>query len=324
MNNSSSHHSRRIVRRLLLIAAPLTFAVIVAGAYTRLSDAGLGCPDWPTCYGQLVGVPDAAAAAAHSPNAPLDKNKAWIEVAHRYIAGVLGLLLFAAAAWSLRVRPLPRAPLVLAILVCGQALLGMLTVTELLRPIVVSAHLLGGILIFTMIVYALTARDAPRSSVGLKAAALATTAILLIQIFLGGWVSANYAALSCPDFPRCLGGWQPPTIDWRGYVLARDLYVDADGAPLTAAALATIHWVHRVFAIIATAAIGGFGVLLWRTQARRRATILWSLLSLQIILGIINVVAGLPLWSALSHVAVAALLMATMGGNLAKLSWGRI
>lgn len=308
-------------RRLLLVAAPLTFAVIVAGAFTRLSDAGLGCPDWPACYGQLVGVPDAAAAAAHSPDWPLDERKAWIELAHRYVAGVLGLILFAAAFFAFRRRPVARAPIILAGLVIAQALLGMLTVTQQLHPAIVSAHLMGGILIFCVLAWALTeqrsAGHAIRSVTTLKFAAVAAAAALAVQILLGGWVSTNYAALSCPDFPRCQGGWLPPVLSWEGFAPFRELHLDSSGGPISAAALATIHWAHRGFAVVATLALVVLGALLWRAGLRSPAAILGALLACQIMLGIVNVAAALPLWSALLHNAFAALLSAQAARILA-------
>lgn len=308
------------VRRLLQFCAPLTFAVITAGAYTRLSDAGLGCPDWPGCYGQLVGVPSAEEAAAHSPDSPLDARKAWIELGHRYAAGVLGLALFAAAGLALRQKPKPRAPFVLAALAAAQALLGMLTVTERLRPVIVSAHLLGGVLIFAALAYALSARPLPRPPPPLlRAAALLAAAALAAQIFLGGWVSANYAALSCPDFPQCRGGWLPPVFNWEGFAPGRELHLDSAGAPLADSALATIHWTHRAFAPAAVLALGVFGALLWREKLRGAAAALWFLSAAQVALGAVNVLAGLPLWSALMHNAAAALIAATTGAALARI-----
>ena len=313
MKNDSRR--RDVVRRLLFFAAPLTFVVIVAGAYTRLSDAGLGCPDWPTCYGVIVGVPDAAAAAAHSPESPLDVKKAWIEVAHRYVAGLLGLVVFAAAVLSFRTAN--RAPLFVAALVVAQALLGMLTVTERLRPIVVSAHLIGGIFIFATILYACTRPLLRRPP--LRAACVVVAVFLTAQIFSGGWVSTNYAALSCPDFPRCGGGWLPPVTDWGGFVLGRELHLDSSGAPVSAAMLATIHWAHRALAAITAAVLCIWSALLWRAGMRRFAAGTLFLLAIQIALGIVNVLAGLPLWSALAHNAVAALLAAQTAAAAAKI-----
>ncbi|MGU9951233.1 MAG: COX15/CtaA family protein [Gammaproteobacteria bacterium WSBS_2016_MAG_OTU1] len=310
-----------LYRRLLLFAIPLTLFVVVAGAYTRLSDAGLGCPDWPGCYGKLLGVPDAATAAAHSPDSPLDTEKAWIEVFHRYIAAALGILLVAAAFTAAKLSPKPRAPFVLVALVIAQGLLGMLTVTDKLRPIVVSMHLMGGFLIFGTVVYATTVRPLLQPPLPiLRSVALVALVIFIAQVFLGGWVSANYAALSCPDFPLCQGGWLPPTIDWSGFALGRELHLDDSGAPISAAALATIHWAHRLGALCAAIALGWLGWLLWQAQARAAANMLWILLGLQILLGIANVALGLPLWTALLHNAVAALIAATMGIIMAKIS----
>lgn len=310
----------RAIRRLLLIAAPLTLLVIAAGAFTRLSDAGLGCPDWPACYGQIIGVPDAAAAAAHSPQAPLDTQKAWIEVGHRYVAGLLGLVLLAAAVLSLRLSPLPRAPLILAALVLAQAFLGMLTVTGKLQPLVVSAHLLGGMFIFSTIMYALISRPLTSPSPLLLWAGGVAAAVLVLQVFLGGWVSANHAALACPDFPLCQGGWLPPVLEWSGFSPFRELHLDISGAPVSAAALSTIHWAHRLGALVTVLVLGGFGVLYWRAGGRGIATGLWILLAVQVMLGIINVAAALPLWSALLHNTVAALIAAKISMMIAKIN----
>ncbi|MDM5147088.1 COX15/CtaA family protein [Candidatus Persebacteraceae bacterium Df01] len=312
-------------RGLLAAAAPLALLVIVAGAFTRLSDAGLGCPDWPACYGQLIGVPDAATAAAHSPDWPLDPRKAWIEVGHRYIAGLLGLVLFAAAVLSLRSTPTGGkvmrnyAPTVLAVLVAGQALLGMLTVTDRLRPLVVSSHLLGGLLIIATIAYALATRPPTRAPTILRIVAVLAAATLAMQIFLGGWVSTNYAALACPDFPLCQNGWTPPVLDWRGFELERALHKNMDGSPISSAALATIHWVHRIGALVASVVLSFFAILLWRHGMRGGAVGLLVLLTAQIALGIINVVAGLPIWAAVAHNGIAALLAASVGALTAKL-----
>ena len=307
-------------RRLLLVAAPLALLVIVVGAFTRLSDAGLGCPDWPGCYGQLIGTPDAQTAAQHSPAWPLDEKKARIEIAHRYVAALLGLLIFAAAALSYRHRPRSYAPWLLAVFVLAQGLLGMLTVTERLRPVVVSAHLLGGMLIIATIAFALSSRPLPhRPAMSLRVTAVLAAMVLAGQIFLGGWVSANYAALACPDFPLCQNKWLPPHWDWSGFNLSRALHQNVDGTPISAAALMTIHWAHRVGAVVAALALGILAVFLWREKMRAMAVALLFLLAAQWVLGMLNVLAALPLWSALAHNAVAALLAAKMGLLMAKL-----
>ena len=265
-------------------------------------------------------IPDQAAAAAHSPDSPLDEKKAWIEVGHRYIAGLLALLLFAAAVVAARLPRKPLAPFLLAAMVAAQAILGMLTVSEKLQPLIVSAHLLGGMLIFATLAAALTLPRrlgfvSPSQQLVLRhlriASAVAATALTL-QIFLGGWVSTNYAALSCPEFPACQGGWRPPLLDWSGFALGRELHLDSAGEPLTAAAKATVHWMHRLGAVVAAAIFILFGAMLWRANMRGSALGLWALLAAQIALGIVNVVAGLPMWSALMHHAVAALLAAKM------------
>ena len=323
-----------MTRRLLVLAAPLTLLVVAAGAYTRLSDAGLGCPDWPACYGQLIGVPDAAAALAHSPDAPLDVRKAWIEVGHRYVAGLLGLLILVAAFFAVRQKPVWRAPLLLAFLVIGQSLLGMLTVTEKLRPIVVSAHLLGGMSIMAVLGYALTL--APRhvalllarhggdqqkmlqTRKVLRVVALWSALLLFVQIFSGGWVSANYAALACPDFPFCHGGWLPPKLSWDGFALGRELRLDADGAPISSRRF--VHYsldASGMLALITTLVLLILAAVLRRGGLPRESNGLLIILGAQIMLGIMNVAGGLPLWSAVLHNVVAALLVIKIAKTLA-------
>ena len=302
-------------RALLLAALPLTFAVVVAGAFVRLSDAGLGCPDWPGCYGKLVGIADAQTAAAHYPESDYDARKAWIEVGHRYIAGALGLLLLAAAALHWREGRRFGLPSLLVLLVLGQATLGMLTVTEKLKPVIVVAHLLGGMLILGFAAAAVARRPLSAAVATAAAARLrswwwAAAAVLAVQIALGGWVSANYAGLACaPEFPLCQGGWLPPQMDFAGFQVQRELHSNPDGTPISAAALATIHWVHRAMAALLLAVFGALCVALWRQGARREARALAVFTLVQIALGVVNVLWQLPLWAAVLHNAVAALLV---------------
>ena len=210
---------RRLPRALVLATALLAFAVIGLGAYVRLSDAGLGCPDWPGCYGQLSPHHAAGAIAeaqARWPEGPVSPAKAWKEMVHRYLAGLLGLAIavIAALAWRRGPGADRRLALALAGLVLLQGLLGMWTVTLALMPVIVSAHLLGGMATLALLVW-LAARQDGQPARGRERPGLAALALvaLAIQIVLGGWVSSHYAALACADFPTCGGVWWPPA-DW--------------------------------------------------------------------------------------------------------------
>ena len=317
------------------LALPLAFVVVVAGAYTRIADAGLGCPDWPGCYGKLIGIPSAAEADAYltggdnnaeAPAAPdYDRKKAAIEIAHRYIAGVLGLLIFAAAflAWRGRRisatainRRMAKTAAVLAALVCAQALLGMVTVTDNLRPAVVVAHLFGGMLILFVLArlaFARHYRDDVYSAEG-KGGRFAAAAVLVLfaQIALGGWVSANYAGLACGDFPLCQGEWIPHRADFSGFDPRRELHQTTGGAQVSHAALATIHWLHRIGAVVAFLVLATFALLRWCGGRRLGGGVLLVLLTAQVALGIAVVLLRLPVAVALLHNAIAALLVINM------------
>src|SRR5438067_3362702 len=232
----------RALRVLSIVAAALALVVVVVGAYVRLSDAGLGCPDWPLCYGRPLPA-DIADAGDHA--------RAWKEMGHRYLAGTLGLVIvaLAVAAWrTCRSRGLAAA---LVLLVAFQAALGKWTVTMLLKPAIVTAHLLGGMATLALLVWlALSqwphaAYPAMRSIRPIAALALAAVAV---QIALGGWVSANYAALACPDLPLCRGELLPAMDFANGFHLVRELGQTAEGKPLSSDALTAIHWSHRAFA----------------------------------------------------------------------------
>lgn len=293
-------------RRVLLAAATLlAFGVVGLGAYVRLSDAGLGCPDWPGCYGQLVGVPDAAHDAA----------RAWKEMIHRYLAGTLGLAIGALTvlAWRQRVRPL--ATTLLAGVVVCQALLGMWTVTLLLKPVIVTAHLLGGMTTLALLVWLTLDAGAgvPPLPAGVRPLALAALLVVLLQIALGGWVSSNYAALACPDFPACRSGDWPAMDFGHAFSFRRELGQTADGAGLPFAALTAIHWSHRLWASVVLLAVGLLAGRLTRHPAWRRAAVgLATLLVLQVGLGIANVLLSLPLPLAVAHNLGAALLLAAL------------
>ena len=317
-------------RAVLVPALPLAFAVIVFGAFVRLSDAGLGCPDWPACYGQLVGIPDRATASERHPDAPLDPRKAWIEVAHRYAAAVLGLAVLAAAVLAAAKREKHRAAVfALAAVVVAQGILGALTVTQKLQPAIVVAHLFGGMLFLFLLTFAVAKKNPARnpppnpSPRSVRVCVVFAAVALFVQIVLGGWVSANYAGLACgAEFPTCQGALVPPRMSPAGFALNRDLGQTVDGRPLAQDALVAIHFAHRAFAIVVVAAFIALAATLWKNNARLVAAGFLALLALQLFLGIINAVASLPLWAALSHNAAAALMVASVATLLRKTQRG--
>jgi len=318
----------RLYRSLALVATLLAFGVVALGAYVRLSDAGLGCPDWPGCYGHLLGVPDApheqAAAVQSFPGKPVETGKAWKEMVHRYFAGTLGLLILGLAilAWrpEIRERASPWLPTALLGIVGFQALLGMWTVTLLLKPVIVSAHLLGGMTTLGMLVWLLLRQTSPRPVErpnSLRPLALLALVAVIAQIALGGWTSSNYAALACTDFPTCQGSWLPTMDFGHAFALRRELGQTSDGGLLPFSALTAIHWTHRLWAVGVLLAVGGLAIRLMRLPAWRRwGHWLAGLLTLQWCLGIANVLLSLPLPIAVAHnLGAAALLAATLALN---------
>jgi len=315
-----------LYRPLVLCSVVLTFLVIVVGAYVRLEDAGLGCPDWPGCYGQLLGVPDEVHELARAeqafPGKSVDAGRAWKEMFHRYLAGMLGLLIAAIAviAWRRRAaigRP-PWLASALVLLVAFQATLGMWTVTMLLQPAIVTLHLLGGMAIFALLLWLALWEINPPAAPAAAARALrpwaaAGIAVLVAQIALGGWVSTNYAALACTDIPTCHGEWLPAMDFGHAYHVLRDLGVTATGAPLSHEALTAIHWSHRLGAAVTLVCVGFLA--LWALCIPRLRTVgaaLLVLLLAQAGLGIANVLLRLPLVLAAAHNAGAALLLAAL------------
>lgn len=301
---------------LLLVAALLAFCVVVLGAYVRLSDAGLGCPDWPGCYGHAT-VPHQELAQQAYPDKPLETHKAWKEMAHRYLAGTLGLLVLAIflSAWRQRgqLNQSPLLPSCLLMLIGLQAALGMWTVTLLLKPVIVSLHLLGGMSTLAMLTWLAsrqyaTAVDLPR----MRALAILAVAILAMQIALGGWTSSNYAALACTDLPTCQGVWWPELDFGNAFHLLRELGQTADGAQLPVPAVTAIHLMHRIGALLTFLYLGWFGSKLLKTPLRYWGRCLLGLLTAQVVLGISNVYFGLPLPVAVAHNAGAALLLASL------------
>jgi len=313
-------------RKLILVALLLAFGVVSLGAYVRLSDAGLGCPDWPGCYGALT--PHHAADAINAeliarPDGPVSHAKAWKEMVHRYFAGTLGLLVLAIAALAWHRRRETNGgmglPLLLLGLIVFQALLGMWTVTQLLKPLVVSSHLLGGMATLSMLLW-LWLRERGQASHAyfasvdhLRRGAGWGLALVVTQIALGGWVSTNYAALACTEFPLCQGGWMPAMDFAHGFTLRRELGETASGELLPMAALTAIHWTHRLMALVVTIYLGWLVLRLLRTPGYAgMGLMIGGLLVLQVSLGISNVLFSLPLAVAVAHNAGAALLLASL------------
>ncbi len=311
-----------LFQRLARLGTVLAFIVVIIGAWVRLTDAGLGCPDWPGCYGHLVlpssAVEQAELAAAY-PERPLDSAKGWREMFHRYLATTLGFvcMLLAGLAWLNRNDPEQptRMPLVLLGVVIFQGLLGMWTVTLLLKPVIVMAHLLGGLTTLGLLFW--LSRWRPRRA-GTPAArsslALAAVVVLVLQISLGGWTSANYAALACPDFPTCQTRWWPPITDFReGFVMWRGLGVDYEGGVLDHPARVAIHFAHRLGAVVAAFVIALLGWTLSRQAVTRLDGIaILVVLASQLLLGASIVLFDVPLAVAVGHNGVAALLLLTV------------
>jgi len=310
------------IRRLAWAAAALALLIIVFGAFVRLSNAGLSCPDWPTCYGKLTWPTQAhevASANAAYPDRPVESGKAWREQVHRILVGALSVLTFALAGWAWLRRRDPDGgagvPLAAAFVIVFQALLGMWTVTLKLLPAVVMAHLLGGMLLFGLLAYtalrrSVVAVSAPGTA-RLHRWTLLGIALLVAQIALGGWTSSNYAALACGnDFPKCLGFWWPPTDFREGFVLWRGIGVNYEGGVLDTAARSAIQIAHRIGAIVVFLYVGLLALLAARQRpVRLTGLAVGALLLMQIALGILNVMLGLPLAVATAHTAVAALLL---------------
>lgn len=310
-------------RRLALSALLLTLVVIVMGAWVRLTDAGLGCPDWPGCYGQIVVPADeqaVAAANAAFPERPLEQGKAWREMIHRYAAGLLGLLVLAMAAIAWWRRDADDQPVALTFLLLGvvvlQALLGMWTVTLLVKPAVVTLHLLGGMTTLGLLcwLFLRTRGDredrAPRP---LRRAAQLALVVVAVQIYLGGWTSTNYAALACPDLPTCQGQLWPDGMDHAdGFRFWRGLGVDYEGGVLPFAAQLAVHHTHRVGAVVTALVLILVGMLVIRRGSppqRAAAGLMLVALGAQFALGLTIVALALPLSLAVAHNGGAALLL---------------
>ncbi len=338
------------MRRLGIAGVILCFTVVVLGAYVRLTAAGLGCPDWPGCYGQLT-----PSGAAHDPAAqaaftrPLEVGKAWREMIHRYAVGALSLIILAITALALRYRRQSGVgvgfALTLLTVLVMQGLLGMLTVTWQLNPLIVTAHLLLGLTTLSLLWW--LTLSLPSSSWGLsamrgpaqslagggagpyatgRALTLLALAALVMQVALGGWTSSNYAAIACPDFPTCQGALVPHAdfgqafIPWHGRI-------NYEGGILSPAARTAIHFTHRLWALAATTLLLVAALYVLRQKAlsvpRPRAAAVLAALGLQLAIGIGMVVKGFPLWLATAHTAGAALLLLATLALLRSLSPSR-
>jgi cytochrome c oxidase assembly protein subunit 15 len=331
------------LRLLTLFTLFLTFDLVLFGAFTRLTDSGLGCPDWPGCYGHaspLGAAQDIAIEQARLPSGPVTHGKAWIEMVHRYFAtgvGALITVLMVSSWWQARRRgPSRRAAgeagegddqgdgaaspgwaTLTFVWVCAQGAFGALTVTMKLYPAIVTLHLLGGIGLLALLAWQAERHRAqpialPRR---LRAAVAAVGALVVLQVALGGWVSTNYAVLACSDVPTCQGQWWPPMDFERGFTLQRELGHNADGSLLPFEALTAIHMAHRLAAVAVLAALLSLAVALRRcadAAARRRGTWLGGLAVLQLATGLSNVVLGWPIVAALLHTGGAALIVALL------------
>ena len=306
----------------------LTFDLIVFGAFTRLSDSGLGCPDWPGCYGHASPLGARApidAAQSLQPSGPVTLSKAWVEMIHRYLAMTVGalILVMTLAGWARR-RELPHSPwwpTITLAWVLVQGLFGKYTVTLKLYPAIVTLHLLGGMVLLALLMlqYEHFRARPLLLSPGLKRGAIAMLVLLALQVALGGWVSSNYAVLACSGFPQCNGQWWPDMDFGQGFTLLRELGRAGDGGFLGVDALVAIHFTHRVFAVVLVAALLCLTRSLWhQASVRGVARLLLGLMALQLATGLSNVVLGWPLLAALLHTAGAAALVAVLSSLLAR------
>jgi len=316
----------KLFQRLAWAATALALVVIVAGAWVRLTDAGLGCPDWPGCYGmttwpsQAEDVDRANAQWGHV--RMVESGKAFREMLHRYLAGLLGLVVLALAALAWKNRQRPGQPVLLPGAILGlvlfQAALGMWTVTLLLKPAIVTAHLLGGMTTFALLLWlalSVTPRRQPPSlpARAQHVAVIITLVVLSIQVALGGWVSTNYAALACTGFPTCNGELWPAANFGEGFRLWRGIGVDYEGGVLDQNARIAIQMTHRLGALVVVAITGWLLWRLWRAEDLRMLAVgTGALLLVQLAIGIYNVTGGLPLANAVAHNGMAAVLLGMM------------
>ncbi len=323
----------RWFRRIAITAAILAFGVVVLGAYVRLSDAGLGCPDWPTCYGHWTAggaATNTEAVERAFPGQTVEYTKAIREMTHRYFAGGLGILIAALAFLAVTSRKQSHLPVALPVFLLAfvilQGIFGALTVTWQLQPIIVTTHLIGGLTTLGLLVWLVTRpeiRSPTHTERRLGRWALIGLAILVVQLALGGWVSSNYAALACPDFPTCQAEWWPSMDLRHGFALWHPLGVDYTGGVLDHPARVAIHFAHRLGAVVTTIvlAVVTFATLVSGKSQRARFAALGVLAALaaQIVIGITMVMMTFPLSLAELHNAGAALLLTSVVVLLKKL-----
>ncbi len=334
--------------RLVAITAFLTLDLIAFGAFVRLTDSGLGCPDWPGCYGQLLPAQASAqinqAMAEQGAHGPVNHVKAWIEMLHRYVASFIGVLILVmfvraligkfrggSASWLRAANEFGAAnvgvawPLLLLVVVSLQGLFGKWTVTLKLMPIVVTTHLMGGMLLFALLIWfwmgeRVRAGETRAMTIGVsggvKAMLWLAVITLAAQIFLGGWVSTNYAVMACGDFPGCNGAGQlSPAVAWNeGFTLLRALGRNPDGSFLSIEGLRAIHWAHRIGALVTTVVVVAAAISLLRAHQALRRQALWIItaLLLQIVIGVSTVLFAQPIVLAVAHNFIAAVLLGTL------------
>ncbi len=339
--NSRGRTAAARLQALLVLTLFLTFDLVLFGAFTRLTDSGLGCPDWPGCYGSASPMgarAEIASAQAAMPTGPVTHGKAWVEMIHRYLASGVGVLIIAATllAWRERARARrsgaappaglnPWWPTATLVWVCLQGAFGALTVTMKLFPAIVTLHLLGGAVLLALLcvqAVRMTALVQGRARVPLapwlRAALAGCAALVTAQLLLGGWVSTNYAVLVCNTFPQCQGSWWPDMALAEGFELWRPLGQRADGGPLSLPALTAIHYVHRLAAYGVLAALALLAWALARAGAlRTQARWLLALGAAQLLTGLSNVVLGWPLVAAVLHTGGAAALIVVLAWALA-------
>ena len=310
----------------------LTFDLIVFGAFTRLSDSGLGCPDWPGCYGEVTPLgarADIHAAQTAAPGGPVTWSKAWIEMIHRYLAMTVGVLIVVMTAFAWRARralPIsPWWPTLTLVWVVVQGLFGKYTVTLKLYPAIVTLHLLGGLALLALLAVQRVALRQQRLALpaSVHAAAWGAAALLVLQIVLGGWVSTNYAVLACTGFPQCNGQWWPEMDFASGFTLLRGLGEAGPGGARTLTSLVAIHMAHRLLALVVVCAFLALAWALWRRRGTdpslgRFGQALGLLVLVQVASGLSNVVLGWPLVAALGHSAGAAALVLVLTLLLAR------